>query len=147
LIPPLIHQWVAAANRVHFQPQMEKRGDELTMELILAARAVHQSLGPGFVETVYNKAFCIELRNKGFAVEREKLIRVIYASCIVGRHYLDLVVENQVVLELKAARAIIPVFEAQMQSYLVATDYPFGLIINFGMPQLEWKQVTKASTP
>ena len=120
---------------------MQPTDDQLIFEIIQAARAVHESLGPGFVEGIYNKAFIIELRNRKLIVEREKLIKVMYAACIVGRHYLDLVVENRAILELKAVRAIVPVFEAQMRSYLTATDYPFGLIINFGTTELEWRQV------
>ena len=120
---------------------MELTDDQLLFEIIQAARAVHDALGPGFVETIYNKAFIIELRNRKLIVEREKLIKVVYASCVVGRHYLDLLVENRAILELKATRAIVPVFEAQMRSYLSATEYPIGLIINFGTTQLEWSQV------
>ena len=122
---------------------MERTNEQLTFEIVQAARAVHEALGPGFVEPVYNKAFSLELRNRGLIAEREKLIRVVYASCVVGRHYLDLVVENRAIIELKATRAIIPVFEAQMRSYLTASPYLFGLIVNFGMTELEWKEVPK----
>jgi GxxExxY protein len=116
---------------------------QLHCEIIQAARTVHDSLGPGFVEQVYGKAFQFELRNRQLLVEREKLVRVIYASQIVGRHYLDLVVEDRMILELKATRAISPVFKAQMRSYLAATSYEMGLIINFGTIHLEWVEVTR----
>ncbi len=115
--------------------------EKVTLELVHAARVVHEALGPGFVEAVYNKAFAVELRNRNLIVEREKLIRVVYGSCVVGRHYLDLVVEGRVIVELKATRAIIPVYEAQMRSYLAATAFAFGLIINFGTLELEWQHV------
>jgi GxxExxY protein len=117
--------------------------DQLTFEIVRAARAVHEALGPGFVEAVYHRSFGLELRNRGLVVEREKLIRIIYISSVVGRHYLDLVVDNRAIVELKASRAIIPLFEAQVRSYLAATEYAFGLIINFGGMELEWKAVTR----
>jgi GxxExxY protein len=121
---------------------MERSNQQLTFEIIQAAKAVHEVLGPGFVEPIYNKAFIVELRHRGLIVEREKLIRIVYASVIVGKHYLDLVVEDRVIIELKAARAIVPVFDAQMRSYLTASPYSFGVIINFGEKELEWKEVS-----
>jgi GxxExxY protein len=123
---------------------VESNDEQLTVEIIHAARAVHDALGPGYVEAVYNKAFGLELRCPGLILQREKLIRVIYGSQVVGRHYLDLVVENRAVVELKAARVIIPVYEAQMRSYLAATDYKFGLIVNFGNLDVEWKQIARS---
>src|SRR5215831_5873476 len=91
---------------------MHATDEQLSIEILNAARSVHNALGPGFVEPVYNKALGVELRNCGLAVEREKLIRVVYASSVVGRHYLDLVVENRAIVELKAMRTIIPIHEA-----------------------------------
>ena len=117
--------------------------DQLSFEIVQAAHVVHEALGPGFVEAVYHRAFGLELRNRGMTVEREKLIRIVYGAIVVGRHYLDLVVNNRAVVELKASRAIIPVFEAQVRSYLAATDHSFGLIINFGGTVLEWKAVNR----
>jgi GxxExxY protein len=124
-------------------PTMHGTDEQLAYEILNAARTVHETLGPGFVEPVYNKALGFELRNRGLIVEREKLIRVVYGSSVVGRHYLDLIVDNRAILELKASRAIIPVHEAQMRSYLTATSYPFGVIVNFGSIELEWKQISR----
>jgi GxxExxY protein len=123
---------------------VERSDEQLAVEIIHAARAVHDTLGPGYVEAVYNKAFGLELRCRGFIVQREKLIRVIYGSQVVGRHYLDVVVENRAVVELKATRVIIPIYEVQMRSYLTATEYKFGLIVNFGNLGLEWKQIVRS---
>jgi|SRR5579884_1995203 len=119
----------------------ERTDEQLTLEIVNAARAVHSALGPGFVEGIYSRAFGLEMRERDLIVQREKLIRIIYGSSIVGRHYLDLVVENRAIVELKSARAIIPVHEAQVRSYLAATAYPFALIINFGTTELEWKHI------
>ena len=120
---------------------MTGNDDKVAFEIVQAARTVHKALGPGFLEAVYNKAFAVELRKRNLIVEREKLIRVVYGSCVVGRHYLDLVVEGRAIVELKATRTIIPVYEVQMRSYLTATAYAFGLIINFGNLDLEWQHV------
>jgi len=122
------------------------RDEQLTFEIVQAARAVHGALGPGFVEVVYHRAFGLELRTRGLIVEREKLIRIVYTSSVVGRHYLDLVVDNRTIVELKASRAIIPLFEAQVRSYLAATDYAFALIVNFGGIELEWKAVSRSTS-
>ena len=122
---------------------MMRTDDELTFEIIAACRAVHAALGPGFVEAIYHKALGLELKLRDLTVEREKLVRIFYGGCIVGRHYLDLVVESRAILELKATRAIIPVFEAQMHSYLTASEYGLGLIVNFGGAELEWSRSQK----
>jgi GxxExxY protein len=117
--------------------------EQLTFEIVQAARAVHEALGPGFVEAVYHRALGLELRNRGLVVEREKLIRIMYGSSIVGRHSLDLLIDSRTIVELKASRAIIPLFEAQVRSYLAATEYGFGLIINFGGMELDWKIISR----
>ena len=111
----------------------------LTRQILNAAQSVHSALGCGFIESIYGRALLIELKKSDFRIEREKLIKIWYGSQIVGKHCLDLVVDETVVLELKAARAIIPVHAAQMKSYLQATGYPTGLILNFGMPELQWE--------
>lgn len=123
---------------------MSRIDEQVVVEIINAARAVHQALGPGFVESVYSKAFGLELCNRGSTIQREKMVRIIYASKVVGRHYLDLVVDNRVIVELKATRAIIPLYEVQMRSYLSATEYPFGIIVNFGALELDWKQISRS---
>ena len=115
--------------------------DQLLFRLIQSARKVHESLGPGFVESIYSRSMIAELKSTGFTVEREKLIRVVYCDTVVGRHWLDLVVEGAVILELKANRGILPVHIAQVRSYLHATTYPAGVILNFGMPDLQWEKV------
>ena len=109
--------------------------------IVEAARTVHQALGPGFIEGIYGRALVTELKNSGLQVEREKTIKIWYAASIVGKHRLDLVVDDAVIVELKANRGIIQVHVAQMNSYLHATNYPFGVILNFGMPELEYELI------
>jgi GxxExxY protein len=85
--------------------------------ILESAGRVHTTLGPGFIESVYSRALVAELKCEEFRVEREKLIKIWYGSLLVGKHCLDLVVNDAIVLELKASRSIIPVHRAQMQSY------------------------------
>jgi GxxExxY protein len=115
--------------------------DQLLFRIVEAAREVHTVLGPGFVESVYGRALRIELRKNGFRVHREKAIRVWYGDSLVGRHRLDLVVDELVILELKASRSIIPVNVAQVNSYLHASNYRFGVLLNFGTTELQWEVV------
>ncbi len=121
-------------------------GNDLIFRIVQSARLVHGSLGPGFLEIVYVRALLGELRSRGFRVEREKLVKIRYGLQVVGRHRLDLVVENSVVVELKAGRGIAVIHKAQVRSYLHATKFPFGLILNFGMPELEWESISSEET-
>ena len=116
-------------------------GDQLVQRIIRAARRVHTALGPGFIENIYNRALAAELKVEQFRIEREKLIKIWYGSQLVGKHCLDIVVNDTVILELKASRGIVQVHTAQMKSYLHASHYSFGLILNFGMPELEWELI------
>jgi len=83
----------------------------------------------------------VELKGNGFEVECERVIKIWYGSCCVGKHRLDLIVNQAAIIELKASRSIIPVHVAQVHSYLHATDYPFGLVLNFGTIELQWEMV------
>src|SRR5438132_13893688 len=115
--------------------------DRLLYRILQASRGVHAALGPGFIESIYGRALAVELRRNGFRVAREKAIKVCYGSCLVGKHRLDLIADDCVIIELKACRTIIPVHIAQMNSYLHASDYPFGLLLNFGTTELQWEFV------
>ncbi len=115
--------------------------EQLAHAIVKAARAVHAELGPGFIESIYGRALAAELKAQSFHVECERPVRIWYSSIVVGKHRLDMVVERAVIVELKASRGIINVHMAQMNSYLHATDYPFGLILNFGMPELEYELI------
>jgi GxxExxY protein len=120
--------------------------EEITHAIVSAARVAHLELGPGFIESIYARALGMELKKQGLHVEREKVIKIWYGLNIVGTHRLDLVVENAAIVELKASRGIVRVHMAQMNSYLHATDYPIGLILNFGMPELEYELVLSPKT-
>ena len=114
--------------------------------IVEAARAVHRTLGPGFLESIYSRALVSELKNRGVPIEREKQIKIWYGTQLVGKHRLDLVVDATVIVELKANRGIVGAHIAQLRSYLQASGKPYGLILNFGMPELEWELVLPGST-
>jgi GxxExxY protein len=111
----------------------------LLRDIVEAATRVHEVLGPGFLETIYGRALLAELRCRGLSTERERQIKIWYGLQVVGRHSLDLVVEGTAVVELKANHGLIPVHVAQLRSYLQATDYSFGLLLNFGAAELQWE--------
>jgi len=119
---------------------VEYKHKELTGEIINAAHTVHNELGYGFLEKVYHKSLFIELCKRGYSVEFEKPIEVRYDNQVVGEFFADLLVENKVVVEVKAADKYANVFEAQLLSYLKATRLEVGLIINFG-PSVEVKRM------
>src|ERR1051326_2919506 len=100
--------------------------------ILQAASLVHTTLGPGFIESIYTRALVAQLMEDGFQVDREKSVKMWYGSRVVGQHRLDLLVDGSVIIELKAVRSLVPVHTAQMTSYLQATSFEFGLLLNFG---------------
>jgi len=118
---------------------------DVVHRILKAARTVHCALGPGFVESIYGRALGAELKAAGFQVQREITIKVWYGPWVVGKHRLDLVVDYEVIIELKANRGIIPVHVAQLRSYLSASSYPLGLILNFGLTELQWERIERDS--
>ena len=114
---------------------------ELTGRIIACIIKVHQTLGPGFLESVYRGALLIELRKHGLRVERERVVVIFYDGHEVGRHRLDIVVEGQVVLELKSTADLSKAHYAQVRSYLKATSLPAGLLINFSGDRADFRRV------
>ncbi len=111
---------------------MELLHQELTDGIIKTFYEVYNELGYGFLEKVYQNALYLELKNKGYKVEAQKKISVYYKGVAVGEFYADIVVEELVILELKAADCIIKDFENQILNYLRGTDCEVGLLLNFG---------------
>jgi GxxExxY protein len=105
---------------------------ELTDVIIKTFYEVYNELGQGFLEKVYQNSLYLELKNKGYKVEAQKKINVYYKGIEVGEYFADLIVENTIILELKAADCIIKDFENQILNYLRATDCEVGLLLNFG---------------
>lgn len=112
---------------------------DLTEQIIGAFYAVYSALGYGFLEKVYVKALMIELKNRGMNPRDELPIHVYYAGQLIGEYFADIVVNDLVILEVKAAKAIASEHEAQLLNYLKATPYEVGLILNFG-PKPETKR-------
>src|SRR5271157_5571921 len=104
----------------------------VTDAVIGAFYDVYNELGHGFLESVYREALACELASKGLRAEREKAVKVQFRNQIVGVFRTDLVVEDAVIVELKCARTIDRMHEAQLLNYLKATDYEVGLLLNFG---------------
>jgi GxxExxY protein len=111
---------------------------ELTHAIIGAAMEMHKVLGPGFLESVYEKALTYELTGRGIAFERQKPLQVRYKTILAGDFIVDVLVENKVLLELKAIRMLTKADEAQLINYLRATGIRIGLLLNFGAPSLEY---------
>ena len=110
--------------------------NRLTHEVIGAAIAVHSELGPGYHEKTYEAALCIELDSRRIPFRRQHPVTVFYRGCPVGDGFLDLLVDDRLVVELKAIDALLPVHKAQVLSYLKATGLTPGLLINFHTPIL-----------
>jgi len=113
--------------------------DQLTEHIIACAYQVHNVLGPGFLEKVYENALRIELEEQGLAVGQQTPIPVYYRDRMVGDFAADLIVQQQVIIELKALRALAKEHEVQLVNYLQATGMDNGLLINFG-PSVEVKR-------
>lgn len=114
---------------------------DLTERIIGAAIAVHRKLGPGFLESIYEAALTIELRNSGLDVVVQKALTIEYEGHTIGSHRLDMLVESQIVVELKAIKNIEEAHFATTKSYLRAANLRHGLILNFSKPRLEIKRV------
>ena len=104
----------------------------ITSQIINASHTVHNTLGYGFLEKVYHNALVIELRKKNLVVEPEKQFEVNYEDKNVGQFFADIVVDNKVIVEIKAADKYNSLFEAQLLNYLKASGLEVGLIVNFG---------------
>ena len=106
--------------------------DELTKKIIGCAYVVHNTLGAGFLEKVYENALLFELRSEGLDADRQASLKVEYKGIVVGEYFADLVVEGKVICELKAIEKLSSYHEVQLVNYLVATRIDIGLLINFG---------------
>jgi GxxExxY protein len=111
---------------------MELLHKDLTDVILKTFYEVYNELGYGFLEKVYQNSLLIELRNKGLNVIPQKKIKVFYKGNEVGEYFADLIVEDKVVLELKAVEYIVEEFENQLLNYLKGTDCEVGLLLNFG---------------
>jgi GxxExxY protein len=114
--------------------------EDLTKEILAACFDVCNELGAGFLEFVYQKALVIALHDRGLAVQVQVPLQVTFRNQVVGDYYADIVVDNSIILELKAVKNLAPEHQAQIINYLKACGIDIGLLINFGNPKLEYRR-------
>lgn len=116
--------------------------DKITEIIIGAAYNVANKLGSGFLEKVYENALAIEIQKNKLQVKQQEPITVYYDEIAVGEYIADLIVENSVIVELKAIKELTDIHKAQVINYLKATKLKAGLLINFGKPRIEIKRLS-----
>ncbi|MFH1852657.1 MAG: GxxExxY protein [Candidatus Neomarinimicrobiota bacterium] len=116
---------------------------ELTYQIIGAAMEVHKILGSGFLESVYEEAFVVELKNQNIPFEQQKKFVVDYKGVNIKESIGDLVVDGKVIVELKAIKQIGDIERAQLLNYLNVTKLKLGLLMNFGGKSLEYERIIK----
>lgn len=125
-------------TKEHTESTERKEADPLTGSIIGAAIEVHRMLGPGFLESAYETCLIYELQLRQLKVEQQKALPIFYKEIRLNCGYrLDLVVEDQVIVEIKAVNDIAPIHEAQLLSYLKMSTYRKGLLINFNVQLLK----------
>jgi GxxExxY protein len=120
---------------------------ELSSRVIEAAIAVHQALGPGFLESVYESALCVQLAARGMGFERQKSIKVYHRQVEVGEHRLDVLVEGCLLVELKAGKELENIFYSIGRSQMKAAGIRDGLILNFSAMPLTIKRIGPGLVP
>ncbi len=114
---------------------------EITDKIIKCAIEVHKTLGPGFLENIYESALIYEMKQQGLKVENQKVISILYKGTIIGEHRLDLLVEDEVIVENKTVKEFNDIHKAQILSYLRATGKRIGLLINFAKTKVDIKRI------
>ena len=115
--------------------------EALSGRIIEAAIEVHKALGAGFLEAIYENALKVALARRGLSFEYQKEVHIWFQDVDVGLHRLDIIVVRQIIVELKAVKALDDIFFAQLRSYLKATGLHVGLLMNFNAPTLVVKRV------
>jgi GxxExxY protein len=114
---------------------------DISFQIIAAIFEVHNVLGFGFLESVYQKALVKELRVRGLKAEEQKEMSVYYKGEIVGSYYADIIVNDEIILELKAVENLAKIHEAQLLNYLKGTGLKLGFLINFGKEKADFKRM------
>ena len=118
--------------------------NDLTQKIIASAFTVSNTLGIGFVEKVYENAYALEMQKNGLEVFQQYPIEVKYEGVIVGEFFADMLINQRVLIELKAVRALDDNHLAQALNYLRATDYETCLLINFGKPKIDIRRLHRS---
>jgi GxxExxY protein len=137
----------AKAEQHHAKPRSECDWESITHEIIGSAYAVGNGLGSGFLEKPYENAMVIEIRQRGLRVEQQHLLTIHYRGRPVGEYAADLLVEDTVLVELKACRALDDIHVAQCLNYLKASGKPVCLLINFGTPKVQIRRILNPENP
>jgi GxxExxY protein len=119
------------------------KAESTTREIIGAGMEVHRILGPGYLESFYHRAMIYELGCRGLPIRTEMAVEISYKGQLVGRHRMDLIVRDEVVVELKCVSQLADIHRAQTISYLKSTGIPVGLVLNFGGTSLTWLRVIR----
>lgn len=114
---------------------------ELTERLLGIAFKIHNKLGFGFLEKIYENALTYEFKKEGISFEKQKTLQVWYEDIIIGDYVADVVVEDKIILEIKAVKELNSTFEAQLLNYLKATGLKIGYLLNFGKSRVEYKRI------
>jgi GxxExxY protein len=117
--------------------------EDITEHILAASFEVMHEIGHGFLESVYERSLIIALQSRGLIVKSQVPIEVMFRKHIVGEFFADLLVENKVIVELKAAKALAPEHQAQVINYLNATGIEVGLLINFGAPKMDYHRLVR----
>ncbi len=110
--------------------------NKITEKIIGSAIEVHRTLGPGLLESIYEKALCYEFTINNITYQNQIIVPIIYKETTLGTHIIDILVENEIIVEIKAVERMNPLYEAQLLSYLRLYDKKLGLLINFNVPYL-----------
>lgn len=125
----------------------EIQNKDLSGRIIDAAIRVHRALGPGFIESIYENALCVELTNAGVKHERQKSVSILYAGVEVGVHRFDLLVDGCLLIELKAVTALEDIFFSVGRSYMKALGIEDGLLLNFATIPLTIRRIGRERQP
>lgn len=127
-------------SRIYTDFYMSLLHQKITDSVLKVYYDVYNSLGYGFLEKVYQNAMYFELKNAGYKVEAQKPIKVYLRNQLIGEYYADLLIEDKVIIELKACEVLMNVHIAQLMNYLKATEVEVGLLLNFG-EEAEFKRI------
>ena len=129
--------WWRKDDEMNQEKEPSIQVDSIAHEVIGAALEVHKALGPGFLESVYEHALCVELKFRGIPFTTQKPLPILYKGEPVGEGKLDLMVRDSLIVELKTVDSLLPIHTAQLISYLKATGLQLGLLINLNVPVLK----------
>jgi GxxExxY protein len=115
--------------------------EDITQKILSICFEVSNELGAGFLESIYKKSMLIALHQHGLKTQSEAPIKVWFRGSMVGLFYVDITVEDLVVVEVKAFKALLPEHDAQLLNYLKASNFKVGLIVNFGKSKIEWRRL------